>query len=106
MTSLDGLRHPALIHHQGQWYPASIPELDAHGNAAGLTYHPELAEYLESLTAYLTEKGEIPIRNLKNAWGRNAGANAQTVDQLLAVLENYGRISQENGIIKWLGKVP
>jgi hypothetical protein len=106
LASVDGLRHPALIYHQGQWYPAAIPELDPHGNPAGLTYHPELSEYLDSLTAYLTEKQELPIRSLKNAWGRNAGANAQTVDQLLAVLENYGRISQENGIIKWLGKVP
>lgn len=106
LNSLDGLRHPALVYHQGQWSPASIPELDSHGNAAGQAYHPELAEYINSLTAYLTEKEEISVRALKNAWGRNIGANAQTVDQLLAVLANYGRISQADGIVKWLGKIP
>lgn len=106
LSSLDGLRHPALVYTQGQWYPASIPELDAHGNAAGQTYHPELAEYIDSLTAYLTARDEVVIRNLKKGWGRNIGANGQTVDQLLAVLENYGQISIENGIAKWVGKVP
>lgn len=106
LSSFDGLRHPALVYHQGQWFPASIPDLDAHGNAAGQTYHPELAEYIDSLTAYLTARDEVVIRNLKKGWGRNIGANGQTVDQLLAVLENYGQISIENGIAKWVGKVP
>lgn len=106
LTALDGLRHPALIYHQGQWYPASIPELDAHGNTAGQTYHPELGEYLTSLTEYLQEHPEISNRDLKKTWGRNNGANAQTVDQLLAVLLNYQKITEENGLIKWLQRQP
>lgn len=102
LGALDGIRHPALIAHQGNWYPASIPELDAHGNTAGQTYHPELGEYLTSLTDYLKEHPEISNRDLKKNWGRNNGANAQTVDQLLAVLTNYQQISEDNGVIKWL----
>jgi hypothetical protein len=106
LSSIEGLRHPALVYTQGQWHPASIPELDAHGNAAGQTYHPELAEYIESLTEYLTERGEVPVKLLKSSWGRNSGANAQTVDQLIAVLLNYGQISLENGVAKWVGRIP
>lgn len=106
LTSLEGLRHPALLFHQGQWYPASIPELDAHGNPAGQTYHPELAEYLDSLTSYLKSKGTITSRELKKNWGRNNGANAQTVDQLLSVLENYQKITHQDGIIEWRENAP
>jgi hypothetical protein len=106
LAALDGLRHPALIFHQGAWYPAAIPELDAHGNTGGQTYHPELSEYIDSISTYLKEHPEVSNRDLKKTWGRNNGANAQTVDQLLAVLENYQKICQENGVIKWLQREP
>ena len=106
INALDGIRHPALVYHQGQWYPASIPELDGHGNPSGQSYHPELNEYLEPLFKYLKEKGEISSRDLKKGWGRNNGANAQTIDQLLDILQNYQKITHEDGVIKWVGKEP
>ena len=34
-ASLHGLKRPALVYADGQWYPAEIPELDAGGNPPG-----------------------------------------------------------------------
>jgi hypothetical protein len=33
--SLQGIKRPALVYHQGEWFPASIPELDGAGNQIG-----------------------------------------------------------------------
>lgn len=106
LNALNGIRHPALVFHQGQWYPASIPELDGHGNPSGQSYHPELSDYLEPLCEYLKEKGEISSRDLKKSWGRNNGANAQTLDQLLDILQNYQKITYEQGHVKWISNTP
>jgi hypothetical protein len=35
-ASLAGVKRPALVYHQGQWFPASIPELDSEGNPRGM----------------------------------------------------------------------
>lgn len=106
LASLDGVKHPALVYHQGNWYPASIPDLDSAGNPVGQTYHPELREYLEPLAEYLKAHPGITNRDLKKNWGRNVGANAETVDSLLTILLNYSKIYEENGGIYWSKKTP
>jgi hypothetical protein len=35
-ASLKGVKRPALVYHQGQWFPAAIPELDSEGNPRGM----------------------------------------------------------------------
>lgn len=106
IASLDGVRHPALVFHQGNWYPASIPELDGGGNPSGGTWHPELKEYLEPLRDYLKSHPGISNRELKKNWGRNAGANSETVDALIQIFLNYQKIREENGGIFWNEKTP
>ncbi|MBD1860018.1 MULTISPECIES: hypothetical protein [Leptolyngbya] len=36
-ASLAGIKRPALVYSQGNWYPASVPDLDANGNPTGIT---------------------------------------------------------------------
>lgn len=33
--SLQGVKRPALVYHQGEWYPASVPHLDEQGTPIG-----------------------------------------------------------------------
>ncbi|MBN8564134.1 MAG: hypothetical protein J0L70_26720 [Leptolyngbya sp. UWPOB_LEPTO1] len=49
-NALQGLDHPALIYSDGQWFPASVPELDNGGNPQGIKSSPlEQVQRLEKM---------------------------------------------------------
>jgi hypothetical protein len=40
ITQLKGIKYPALVYHDGDWFAAEVPELDENGNPAGATQQP------------------------------------------------------------------
>lgn len=131
-STLATLPRPALIYTGGQWHPASIPELDASGDPIGHgRKHPPdrapssqaeveglpswqslealyqqgqsaLSSQAEKLSAYLTRKGEISLRDLGKNWARNNGLTSAELIDLVNELEQHGSIAVSGDIVKWM----
>lgn len=111
----EGAR-PALVFHDGRWFPAAVPQLDEHGNPPGvavgvspraITTHddepwerlerlltvdavrpatPRPESKLNKLVDYIAQNGPIPRRKLLQNWAGNNGIKAATLDAMLETL--------------------
>ena len=104
---------PALVFHDGQWFPAAVPQLDEQGNPPGVavavtprvsttdnrrerleqllqqsavrpTSKPE--NKLTRLLDYIRRNGPVKRRTILRNWAQNHGVNALLMDQMLETL--------------------
>ena len=129
-ASLKGVKRPALVHFDGQWFPATVPEIDALGNPPGHRapqsppaapswdwtkleelYELDCPEREESplsemalkLSSYLEKRGRIELRTLAKNWGRNQGLTQPELIALVTELERHGNIAVSGETLEFLG---
>lgn len=94
-ASLNGVKRPALIYSCGQWFPASIPELDPEGNPPGVKLIPPGASAIE-----LSDVEKLN-RMYEMEWNVSPRVNSDKseLQEKLGELNENSRISQLSAII-------
>lgn len=126
----EGAR-PALVFHDGRWFPAAVPELDEHGNPPGVAVavssavvatddrrerlerlwqknvarpEPKPESKLSKLMGYLERHASaapLPRRTLAKNWGRNHGVSSQQLDEMLITLIECRCLHEETKGLVW-----